>query len=262
MQEGDYAMNTTEEEVEFDYQAYMKDYVPDPDKIHWGPEARQKRREAAIHNNRGLAYRDEGDYDRAIEAFTKAIELNPNYAVAYNNRGLAYNNVGEFDRAITDYTKAIELKPDFVEAYNHRYDAYYAKGDCDRAIVEYRDITQKVIGAALEVHRSLGNGFQEVIYQQGLAFELEQAGLTFAREVKRDIFYKELPEPIGTRRADFVVEEKVLVELKAISRLDKVHIAQVFNYLKAYRLEVGLLLNFGSKSLTFQRLVLSQPDRR
>ena len=86
--------------------------------------------------------------------------------------------------------------------------------------------------------------------------------MTFAREVKRDIFYKELPEPIGTRRADFVVEEKVLVELKAISRLDKVHIAQVFNYLKAYQLEVGLLLNFGSKSLTFQRLVLSQQDRR
>ncbi len=255
-------MNTTAEEVEFDYQAYMKDYVPDPDKIHWGPEARQKRREAAIHNNRGLAYREEGDFGRAIEAFTKAIELNPNYAVAYNNRGLAYNNVGEFDRAITDYTKAIELKPDFVEAYNHRYDAYYAKGNCDRAIIEYRDIVQKVIGAALEVHRSLGNGFQEVIYQQGLAFELEQAGLTFAREVKRDIFYKELPEPIGTRRADFVVEEKVLVVLKAISRLDKVHIVQVFNYLKAYRLEVGLLLNFGSKSLTFQRLVLSQPDRR
>ena len=81
-------------------------------------------------------------------------------------------------------------------------------------------------------------------------------------KLKRDIFYKESPEPIGTRRADFVVEGKVLVELKAISRLDKVHIAQVFNYLKAYRLEVGLLLNFGSKSLTFQRLVFSQPAHR
>ena len=110
-------MNTTEEEVEFDYQAYMKDYVPDPDKIHWGPEARQKRREAAIHNNHGLAYQDEGDYDRAIEAFTKAIELNPNYAVAYNNRGLVYNNIGEFDRAIEDYTQAIQLKPDYAIVY-------------------------------------------------------------------------------------------------------------------------------------------------
>ena len=135
-------MNTTEEE-EFDYQAYMKDYVPDPDEIHWGLEARQKRREAAIHNNHGLAYRDEGDYDRAIESFTKAIELNPNYAEAYNNRGNAYRDNGNFDRAIADYTKAIELKPDFVEAYNHRDDAYYAKGDYDHAIVEYRDITRK-----------------------------------------------------------------------------------------------------------------------
>ena len=253
-------MNTTEEEVEFDYQAYMKDYVPDPDKIHWGPEARQKRREAAIHNNHGLAYQDEGDYDRAIEAFTKAIELNPNYAVAYNNRGLVYNNIGEFDRAIADYTKAIELKPDFVEAYNHRDDAYDAKGDYDPAIVEYRDITQKVIGAALEVHKFLGNGFQEVIYQRALALEMARSGLTFAREVGQDIFYKESPEPIGTRRADFVIEGKVLVELKAIPKLEKVHTVQLFNYLRTYRMEVGLLLNFGSKSMTFKRLILSQPD--
>ena len=70
-------------DVDFDYQTYMRDYVPDPDKIHRGPEARQKRREAAIHNNRGIAYRDERDYDRAIESFTKAIELNPNFAKAY-----------------------------------------------------------------------------------------------------------------------------------------------------------------------------------
>ena len=88
-------------------------------------------------------------YDSAIEALTKAIELNPNYAAAYNNRGNAYRDNGNFDRAIADYTKAIELKPDFVEAYNHRDDAYYAKGDYDHAIVEYRDITRKVIGAKL-----------------------------------------------------------------------------------------------------------------
>ena len=254
-------MNTTEEEVEFDYQAYMKEYALDLGEIR-GPEARQKRREAAIHNNHGLAYQEEGDYDRAIESFTKAIELNPNYAEAYNNRGNAYRDDGNFDRAIADYTKAIELKPNFVEAYNHRDDAYYAKGDYDGTIAEYRGITEKVIGAALEVHRSLGNGFQEVIYQRGLAFELEQAGLTFACEVERDIFYKEVPEPIGTRRADFVVEEKVLVELKAISKLEEVHIAQLLNYLRAYRLEVGLLLNFGSKSMTFKRVILPQPNRR
>jgi GxxExxY protein len=80
--------------------------------------------------------------------------------------------------------------------------------------------------------------------------------LPFAREIEQDIYYKEIPEPIGTRRADFVVEEKVLVEIKTITELNDVHLAQVLNYLKADRLEVGLLVNFGSKSLTFKRLVL------
>lgn len=82
------------------------------------------------------------------------------------------------------------------------------------------------------------------------------AGLEFAREIDQDIFYKELEEPIGTRRADFVVEGKVLVEIKALIELEEVHWAQVLNYLKAYKLEVALLINFGSKSLTFKRFVL------
>lgn len=86
---------------------------------------------------------------------------------------------------------------------------------------------------------------------------MSQRNLNFAREIEQDIFYKNLTEPIGTRRADFVVEEKVLVELKAIKELEDVHMAQALNYLKAYRLEVGLLINFGSKSLTFKRLVLT-----
>ena len=90
---------------------------------------------------------------------------------------------------------------------------------------------------------------------------MSQRILEFARELEQDIFYKELEEPIGTRRADFVVEGKVLVELKAIKELEDVHMAQALNYLKAYRLEVGLLINFGSKSLTFKRLVLSQNQR-
>ncbi len=128
--------------------------------------------------------------------------------------------------------------------------------------LKYREITEKIIGAAFEVHKFLGNGFQEVIYQRALAFEMTQAGLAFAREIEQHIFYKELSEPIGTRRADFVVEGKVLVELKAISALEDAHMAQTLNYLKAYRLEVGLLINFGSKSLVFKRLVLSQPKRR
>jgi len=89
-----------------------------------------------------------------------------------------------------------------------------------------------------------------------LAWELTRAGLFYAREIDQEIFYKELQEPIGARRADFVVEGKVLVELKAIIELEDVHPAQVLNYLKAYKLEVGLLINFGSKSLTFKRLVL------
>ena len=122
--------------------------------------------------------------------------------------------------------------------------------------LKYKDITEKIIGASFEVHKFFGNGFQEVIYQRALAWELGQAGLKYAREIEQHIFYKELEDPIGKRRADFVVEGKVLVELKAIIELNDVHLAQVLNYLKAYKIEVGLLINFGSKSLTFKRLVL------
>jgi GxxExxY protein len=122
--------------------------------------------------------------------------------------------------------------------------------------LKYKEITEKIIGASFEVHKFLGNGFQEVIYQRALSYEMRQAGLSFAREIEQGIYYKNLEEPIGIRRADFVVEGKVLVELKAVIHLDDVHLAQTLNYLKAYRLEVGLLINFGSKSLTFKRLVM------
>jgi GxxExxY protein len=120
----------------------------------------------------------------------------------------------------------------------------------------HKEITEKIIGASFEVHKFLGNGFQEVIYQRALAWEFEQVELSFHREIEQEIFYKHLSEPIGLRRADFVVEGKVLVELKAVIELEDVHLAQVLNYLKAYKLKVGLLINFGSKSLTFKRLVL------
>jgi GxxExxY protein len=123
--------------------------------------------------------------------------------------------------------------------------------------LKYQNITQKIIGASFEVHKFLGNGFQEVIYQRALAWELRQAGLEFAREIEQDIYYKELEDPIGRRRADFVVEGKVLVELKALSRLEDAHLAQALNYLKAYRLEIGLLINFGAKSLELKRLILT-----
>ncbi len=124
--------------------------------------------------------------------------------------------------------------------------------------LKYKDITEKIIGSSFEVHKFLGNGFQEVIYQRALAYEMSETGLEFAREIEQDIFYKNLEKPIGTRRADFVVEGKVLVELKAVIRLEDVHLAQALNYLKAYKLEIGLLINFGSKSLEFKRLILSQ----
>ena len=127
----------TKKDVEFDYQAYMKDYTPDPDKIHWGSEARQKRREAVIYNNRGLAYGEKGDYERAIEALTKAIELNPNYAIAYYNRGLAYGEKGDFDRAIKDYSKTIDLQPDLAEAHYNRGEAYYERREFARSIEDY-----------------------------------------------------------------------------------------------------------------------------
>lgn len=124
--------------------------------------------------------------------------------------------------------------------------------------LKYKDITEKIIGASIEVHKFLGNGFQEVIYQRALTYEFRKAGLDFTREIEQNIYYKDLEEPIGTRRADFVVERKVLVELKALTKLEDVHMAQALNYLKAYQLEIGLLINFGSKSLEFKRLILSQ----
>ena len=127
--------------------------------------------------------------------------------------------------------------------------------------LKYKDITGKIIGAAFEVHKFLGNGFQEVIYQRALAIEMKKAGLEFAREIEQEIFYKDFPKPIGKRRADFVVAGKILVEIKAITELEDVHKTQLLNYLKTYRLEVGLLINFGGKSLIYERMILSQPNR-
>ncbi|HYK77484.1 MAG TPA: GxxExxY protein [Daejeonella sp.] len=123
--------------------------------------------------------------------------------------------------------------------------------------LKHKSITEKIIGASFEVHKFLGNGFQEVIYQRALAYEMYKSGLDFAREIEQDIYYKDLQEPIGTIRADYVVNGKILIKLKAISKLEEVHYAQVLNYLKAYKLEVGLLINFGAKSLEFKRLVLT-----
>jgi GxxExxY protein len=104
----------------------------------------------------------------------------------------------------------------------------------------------------MEVHKALGNGFQEVIYQKALEIEMGFQGLHFSREHEMYIFYKDIC--IGKRRVDFLVEEVICVELKAITMLEPVHLAQAINYLEAYNLEIGLLINFGETKLKFHRL--------
>ena len=115
----------------------------------------------------------------------------------------------------------------------------------------YWEITQKIIGCAMNVHNQIGAGFQEVIYQRALAKEFEKSGLSFERELEIPIYYDE--QEIGIRRVDFYVEEKIMVEIKAVSRLENGHLAQAINYLEAYNMEVGLLINFGASSLQFKR---------
>lgn len=105
----------------------------------------------------------------------------------------------------------------------------------------------------MQVHTSLGNGFQEAIYQRSLEIEMALAGLALEREKEMSIYYRGVV--VGSRRVDFFVEGKIMVEIKAIIELEDVHLAQAINYLEAYNMEIGLLLNFGSKSLTFKRLL-------
>ena len=113
-------------------------------------------------------------------------------------------------------------------------------------------VTGNVIGCAMTVHSALGNGFQEVIYQRALAIEMGDQRIVFSREHEMPIYYR--GQQIGTRRVDFLLEGVVSVELKAIIQLDEVHLAQAINYLEAYDLEVGLLINFGARSLQFKRV--------
>ena len=117
---------------------------------------------------------------------------------------------------------------------------------------KYSALTEKIIGCAMTVHKALGNGFQEVIYQRALEIEMNLEGINFSREHEMPIFYRN--QQIGTRRVDFLVEGVISVELKAITKLEDVHFAQAINYLEAYKLEIGLLINFGEQSLKFKRL--------
>ncbi len=114
------------------------------------------------------------------------------------------------------------------------------------------EITYKIIGCSMKIHNTLGNGFQEVIYQRCLAIELEKAGLSFAREKEQPIYYEGIQ--VGTRRADFIVEDQVIVELKAVINLENVHLAQAKNYVFAYEFPVGLLINFGATSLQYKKV--------
>lgn len=118
--------------------------------------------------------------------------------------------------------------------------------------MDINELTYKINGCAMKVYNTLGNGFQEVIYQRCLAIELERAGLGFAREMEHTIYYEDIE--VGTRRADFVVEDKVIVELKALINLEDVHLAQAKNYVVAYDKAIGLLINFGAKSLQFKKI--------
>ena len=118
--------------------------------------------------------------------------------------------------------------------------------------MELDEITYKIIGCCMKIHRTLGNGFQEVIYQRCLDIELGKTGLTFEREKEQLIFYEGIQ--VGTRRADFTVEGKVIVELKAVIRLEDVHLAQAKNYVVAYNFPVGLLINFGATSLEYKKI--------
>jgi len=118
--------------------------------------------------------------------------------------------------------------------------------------MKHEELTSRIIGAAMEVHKTIGNGFQEKIYQKALSIEFNLQGIAHECEMEMEIQYKGYD--IGTRRVDFFVENEIMVEIKAVINLEDVHLAQAKNYLEAYNKEIGLLINFGSKSLQFKRV--------
>jgi GxxExxY protein len=127
--------------------------------------------------------------------------------------------------------------------------------------MKHEVVTHKIIGCAMKVHNTLGNGFQEVIYQRALAIEMQKQGLSFQREMEMEIYYDGFK--IGTRRVDFFVEENIMVELKALIKMEDVHLTQAMNYCQAYNLPIGLLINFGAKSLEFKRVYnVNHPDNK
>jgi GxxExxY protein len=127
--------------------------------------------------------------------------------------------------------------------------------------MKYEELTHKIIGCAMKVHSTLGNGFQELIYQRALAIEMAKQGLSFQREMVMSIYYDEIE--IGKRRVDFFVEDNIMLELKAVIKLEDGHLAQAMNYCQAYNLPIGLLINFGAKSMEFKRVYnVNHPDNK
>jgi len=118
--------------------------------------------------------------------------------------------------------------------------------------MQHEDLTRRIIAAAMKVHSTLGNGFQEVIYQRAWEIEFPYRNIAFEREKEMSIHYR--GQEIGTRRVDFFVENLIMVELKAVIQLEDAHLAQAMNYLEAYKMEIGLLINFGAMSLQFKRV--------
>jgi GxxExxY protein len=118
--------------------------------------------------------------------------------------------------------------------------------------MKHKELTHQIIGLAMKIHSSIGRGFQEVIYQRCLEIEFNKEKIHYVREFAMPVMYEN--HQVGTRRVDFFVEDNVMVEIKAVSELTNVHLAQAKNYLEAYELDSGLLINFGAPSLEFKRL--------
>lgn len=114
-------------------------------------------------------------------------------------------------------------------------------------------LTRRIIGAAIEVHRTLGPGFLESIYRNALSRELQSKGLSFESEKEVPVTYKTIV--VGRHRLDLFIERRVIVELKAVSGITDVHVAQALSYMKATGAELSLIVNFGGPSLTWKRLV-------
>jgi len=126
--------------------------------------------------------------------------------------------------------------------------------------LKHHELTEKIIGCAMKVHRHFGLGFPEIVYKRALIIELEKIGLKLKQEIEKDIIYDD--RLIYKRRLDLIVEEVVLVELKAIKEIDNGDYNQILNYLRVFKLEVGLLINFGAPSLQFKRLINSLNNPR